>query len=176
MCLDRSKMTGIDKVNRIKWLGTNCTFKSCEWWMSAIFVLIMKLISPHNFLPWQYSLFPQVTKSASQICSWTVIIFSTHCRIIGADGGLFWTKQFSWERKPNSNVSSGSSHVNLDHLCPCSQYTFTAELHIYWKVKKTQKNKQEMANCSIIQFRRFCQVCKLSLISQESDAFISKYH
>lgn len=138
--------------------------------MIAILVLIIKPISPHNFLPWQYCPFPQVTKSASQICSWTVIIFLTHSGIISAGGGLFWTKQFSWERKPNSKVSSGCSHVNLDHLCPCSQHTFTAEHHFLLDGKK---KPQEMANCFIIQFRRFCQVCKLSLISQESDAFIS---
>lgn len=62
---------------------------------------------------------------------------------------FFWTKQLSWERKPNSKVSSSCSHVNLDHLCPCSQYTFTAELHIYWMKKNNKTRNDKLLHNSV---------------------------
>lgn len=55
------------------------------------------------------------------------------------------------------------SLVPLQWACVYSRVSFLLD----------EKKNEEMVNCFIIQFRRFCQVCKLSLISQESDAFIS---
>lgn len=87
---------------------------------------------------------------------------------------LDWSKQFFFlcERKPVSKLQ-------LCVLCCGAALITLTPQFVYFPVRPYIYHIKDVANCSVIQFGKFCQYCKKSqkvLISQESGVFILNYY